>query len=175
MPCCRIESINSCNASRPKSFRGCKALGVMAAKSIWCTLSPDSDPSVRGATEGVPISAPRPLPRPDRAMRLRLPEQVHQRKQQSMATRPAIHTTFCRAKLYEMGKARRALKKNSEKPTREIQCQCDWPFRMALKQTRNFYPVGLFVCLKPHPSKPTQTRPGKKEQIPCIQSFNLKR
>jgi len=36
------------------------------------------------ATDGVPINAPSPLPRPDRAMRLRLREQFHQRKQQSV-------------------------------------------------------------------------------------------
>jgi hypothetical protein len=33
--------------------------------------------------EGVPISAPSPLPRPERAMPLRLPEQLYQGKQQS--------------------------------------------------------------------------------------------
>src|ERR1700751_3136740 len=125
MPCCRIDSINSCNASRPKSLRGCKALGVMAAKSIWCTLSTDSSPSVRGV-KGVPISAPRPLPRPDRAMRLRLPEQVHQRKQQSMAHRQETDTRFCRAKLLDTEEAARSLKKILEKPTREIQYQSEW-------------------------------------------------
>jgi len=31
----------------------------------------------------VPISAPRPLPRPERAMRLRLPEQLYHGKRQS--------------------------------------------------------------------------------------------
>src|SRR5438132_2783806 len=83
MPCWRIESINSCNASCPKFFRGCNALGMMLAKLIWCTLSPDSATSERAVTVGVPISAPRPLPRPDRAMRLRLTEQLYQGKQQS--------------------------------------------------------------------------------------------
>src|SRR6266480_3892338 len=83
MPCCRIESISSCNASRPKSFRGCSVLGTMLAKLIWCTLSPDSATSVLAVMEGVPISAPRPLPRPERAMGLRLPEQLDHGKQQS--------------------------------------------------------------------------------------------
>src|SRR6266542_2197139 len=83
MPCCRIESISSCSASRAKSLRGCSALGMMFAKLIWCTLSPGSPVSGRVATDGVPINAPSPLPRPDRAMRLRLREQFHQRKQQS--------------------------------------------------------------------------------------------
>ena len=87
IPCCRIESISSCNASRPKSLRGCRALGTMLAKLIRCTLSPDSATSVRMATDGAPISAPRPLPRPDRAMRLRLREQPHQRKQQTARQR----------------------------------------------------------------------------------------
>jgi hypothetical protein len=84
MPCCRIELISSCSASRAKSLRGCSALGMMFAKLIWCTLSPGSPASARVATDGVPINAPSPLPRPDRAMRLRLREQVHQRKQQSL-------------------------------------------------------------------------------------------
>src|SRR6266487_386075 len=83
MPCCRMEPISSCSASRAKSLRGCNALGTMVAKLIWCTLSPDSAASVRVATDGVPISAPRPLPRPVRAMRLRLREQSEQRKQQT--------------------------------------------------------------------------------------------
>src|SRR5438874_11988189 len=84
MPCCRIESISSCSASRAKFLRGCSALGMMVAKLIWCTLSPDSPVSARVATDGVPINAPSPLPRPDRAMRLRLREQFHQRKQLSV-------------------------------------------------------------------------------------------
>src|SRR6266850_4232849 len=83
MPCCRIESVSSCSASRAKSLRGCSALGTMVAKLIWWTLSPDSPVSGRVAADGVPISAPSPLPRPDRAMGLRLREQFHQRKQQS--------------------------------------------------------------------------------------------
>src|SRR5437773_10957995 len=87
MPCCRIESISSCNASRAKFLRGCSALGTMVAKLIWCTLSPDSPVSARVAADGVPISAPSPLPRPDRAMWLRLREQFHQRKQQSTLAR----------------------------------------------------------------------------------------
>jgi hypothetical protein len=86
MPCCRIESISSWSASRAKSLRGCSALGTMFVKLIWWTRSPDSIASGRVATEGVPINAPRPLPRPDRAMRLRLREQFHQRKQQSAMT-----------------------------------------------------------------------------------------
>src|SRR6266567_5304923 len=68
IPCCRIEAISSCNASRPKSLRGCNALGTMLAKLIWCTLSPDSVTSVPVAAEGEPISAPRPLPKPERAI-----------------------------------------------------------------------------------------------------------
>jgi hypothetical protein len=81
IPCCRIESTSSCSASRPKSFRGCNALGTMLARLIWCTLSPASAPSLGAETAGVPMSAPRPLPKPERAMRLRLPEQTPQRKQ----------------------------------------------------------------------------------------------
>ena len=54
MPCCRIESVSSCNASRPKSFRGWNVLGTMFARLIWCTISPDSATSVRAVTVGVP-------------------------------------------------------------------------------------------------------------------------
>jgi hypothetical protein len=68
MPCCRIDSISSSSTSRAKSFRGCNVLGTMLVSSIWCTLSAAPDPSLGVATVGVPISAPRPLPRPDRAI-----------------------------------------------------------------------------------------------------------
>src|SRR6267154_4626753 len=68
MPCCRIDSLSSSSASRAKSFRGCNVLGTMLVSSIWCTFSPASDPSLDVATEGVPISAPRPLPKPERAI-----------------------------------------------------------------------------------------------------------
>jgi len=68
MPCCLIDSISSSSTSRAKSFRGCNVLGTMLVSSIWCTLSPAPDPSLGVATAGVPISAPRPLPRPDRAI-----------------------------------------------------------------------------------------------------------
>src|SRR5439155_14238764 len=68
MPCCRIDSISSSSASRAKSFRGCNVLGTMLVSSIWCTLWPASDPSLGVAIEGVPISAPRPLPKPERAI-----------------------------------------------------------------------------------------------------------
>src|SRR5262245_37808754 len=78
IPCCRIDSTSSCSASRPKSFRGCSALGITLAKLIWCTLSPASPPSLGVATLGVLISAPRPLRKPERAMRLRLPGQTDQ-------------------------------------------------------------------------------------------------
>jgi len=44
-------------------------------------------------------------------MRLRLPEQLQQRKQQSMAHQ-AGGATFCRAKLWETEEARRSLKKD---------------------------------------------------------------
>ena len=66
MPCCRIDSISSSSTSRAKSFRGCNVLGTMLVSSIRCTLSPASDPSLGVATAGVPISAPRPLPKPER-------------------------------------------------------------------------------------------------------------
>src|SRR5215475_4355888 len=68
MPCCRIDSINSSSTLRAKSFRGCNVLGTMLVSSIWCTLSPVYDPSLGVATAGVPISAPRPLPKPERAI-----------------------------------------------------------------------------------------------------------
>src|SRR5215217_1343055 len=68
MPCCRIDSVSSSSTSRAKSFRGCNVLGTMLVSSIWCTFSPASDPSLGVATEGVPISAPRPLPKPERAI-----------------------------------------------------------------------------------------------------------
>src|SRR5262252_1645919 len=55
----------------------------MVVRLIWCTRSPDSPASGLGATEGVPINAPRPLPRPVRAMRVRLREQFYQSKQQT--------------------------------------------------------------------------------------------
>src|SRR6266487_4308741 len=127
MPCCRMESINSCNASRPKSLRGCNALGTMVAKLIWCTLSPASSPSVRAATEGVPINAPRPLPRPDRAMRLRLPEHTQQRKQQSAPHQPG-DATFWSAGLYDIGEARPSSKKIKKVLTLigEIQYERGW-------------------------------------------------
>lgn len=83
IPCCRIESMSSCNASCAKSLRGCNGLGTMLASLIWWTLSPGSAASVRATAAGVPINAPRPLPRPDRAMRQRLREQPDQRKRQS--------------------------------------------------------------------------------------------
>src|SRR5712671_488302 len=88
MPCCRIDSISSSSTSRAKSFRGCNVLGTMLVSSIWCTLSVASDPSLGVTTAGVPIKAPRPLPKPERAMRLRLPEQSSQRKQQSAGQCP---------------------------------------------------------------------------------------
>src|SRR6476620_3694588 len=128
MPCCRMESINSCNASRPKSLRGCNALGTMAAKSIWCTLSPASSPSVRAATEGVPISAPRPLPRPDRAMCLRLPEHTQQRKRQSAPTKPGDCNILERGALRQWG-GEAFLKKNLKKVLTfigEIQYERGW-------------------------------------------------
>src|SRR5262245_36784713 len=93
MPCCRIDSINSSSTSRAKSFRGCNVLGTMLVSSIWCTLSPVSDPSLGVATAGVPISAPRPLPKPERPMPVRLPEQLYQGKQQS----PQSISTLSRA------------------------------------------------------------------------------
>lgn len=68
MPCCRIDSINSSSASRAKSFRGCNVLGTILASSIWCTLSPASKLSLGVATAGVLINAPRPLPKPERAI-----------------------------------------------------------------------------------------------------------
>src|SRR5438046_6541232 len=40
----------------------------MHVSSIRCTLSTGSDPSLGAATAGVPISAPRPLPKPERAI-----------------------------------------------------------------------------------------------------------
>src|SRR5207248_10870517 len=68
MPCCRIDSLSSISTSRAKSFRGCNVLGTMLVSSIWCTYSPASDPSLGVANAGVPISAPRPLPKPERAI-----------------------------------------------------------------------------------------------------------
>src|SRR5438067_4586012 len=146
MPCCRIESINSSNASRAKSLRGCNALGTMVAKSIWCTLSANSSPSLRAATEGAPISAPRPLPRPDRAMRLRLPELPQQRKQQSAPISPAMQHLGERSST-TFGEARRFLKKILKKVLTfigEIRYQRGW----LQKQTRDFCPVGFFVRLE---------------------------
>src|SRR6266446_6659706 len=68
MPCCRIDSLSSSSTSRATSFRGCNVLGTMLVSSIWCTFSPASDPSLGVTTEGVPMSAPRPLPKPERAI-----------------------------------------------------------------------------------------------------------
>src|SRR6266704_1853064 len=144
MPCCRIESINSSNASRAKSLRGCNALGTMVAKSIWCTLSANSSPSLRAATEGVPISAPRPLPRPDRAMRLRLPELPQQRKQQSAPISPAI-PTFGRAELYNVGGGEALLKKNSKKSI-DIHRRNSVSTRVAPKTDKGLLPGRVF-CL----------------------------
>src|SRR5437870_7056778 len=116
MPCCRIESISSCNASRPKSFRGCNLLGTILAKLIWCTLSPDSATSVLAAMEGVPISAPRPLPRPDRAMRLRLPEQLYQRKLSCLGSRAGCGDRRLRRPLQWHGKPHQQAPKASLLP-----------------------------------------------------------
>src|SRR5437016_10137948 len=132
MPCCRIESTSSCNASRPKSFRGCSVLGTILARLIWCTLSPDSATSVLAGMEGVPISAPRPLPRPERAMQLRLPEQRYHGKQQSA---PSIHfgqSLLCLGKEF--------LKKVLTLIA-EIQYQRDWP-----QNRKEFLPGRFFVC-----------------------------
>jgi len=166
IPCCRIESINSCNASRPKSLRGCNALGTMVARSIWCTLSPDCSPSARGAaTEGVPISAPRPLPSPDRAMGLRLPEQPHQRKQQSARAGARLWRAKVR---HPRGNRGAILKKNLKKGI-DTQSRNSVSTRMAPKQTRDFCPVQFFVCSEPSEKKPKQNTTGKeKEHIPCI-------
>ena len=108
MPCCRIESISSCSALRAKSLRGCSVLGTMFARLIRCTLSPDSPVSARVAADGVPINAPSPLPRPDRAMRLRLREQFHQRKQQIRAVVRAIGKSW-KAELPMSGRTLRIL------------------------------------------------------------------
>jgi len=101
-------------------------------------------------------------------MRLRLPEQPQQRKQQSMAHQTG-DATFCRAKLYDTGDATHSFKKISEKAltfTREIRYQCDW----LQERIRNFCPVGFFVCSKPNDQKTKTNTTGKeKEQIPCIQ------
>src|SRR5437868_3787193 len=79
-----MESTNSCKASGANSLRGCNGLGVILARSTWLILSPDSE-SGRGAGR-LPISAPKPLPRPDFAgdvaMRLRLPEHLAQGNRQ---------------------------------------------------------------------------------------------
>src|SRR6476620_8872610 len=61
-----MDSISSSSTSRAKSFRGCNVLGTMLVSSIWCTLSPASGLSLGVAVAGVPISAPRPLPKPER-------------------------------------------------------------------------------------------------------------
>src|SRR5207249_7784321 len=130
MPCCRIESISSCNASRPKSFRGCNVLGTTLARLIWCTLSPGSATSVLATMEGVPISAPSPLPRPERAMPLRLPEQLYQGKQQSAQS----ISTLKRAAALPPEKE---FKKSIDTKTRNS--VSTW---MVPKQTKDFYPVG---------------------------------
>src|SRR3954468_2081289 len=83
IPCWRIDSISSSRTSRAKSFRGCNVLGTILVSSIWCTLSAASDPSLGVATAGVPMSAPRPLPKPDRAIRSEATGTESQRKQQS--------------------------------------------------------------------------------------------
>src|SRR2546426_6307572 len=86
----------------------------MFARLIWCTLSPDSPVSARVAADGVLINAQRPLPRPDRAMRLMLREQFHQRKQQSTLERgrsgdPGRRSSQCLAeRFYRMLAARLA-------------------------------------------------------------------
>jgi hypothetical protein len=119
--------------------------------------------SARIAADGVPINAPRPLPRPDRAMRLRLREQFHQRKQQSTLARCRSgdlgrRSSRCLAERllsYAGNRSRRVrpwsstshgtaplfkkkFKKNVLTPKTEIWYHAP----LAPKQTKGFYPVG---------------------------------
>src|SRR5882724_2527974 len=98
MPCCRIDSISSSSTSRAKSFRGCNVLGTMLVSLIWCTFWPASDPSLGMATEGVPISAPRPLPKPERAI---APEATGTEFSTQTAKRQAVPRTAARPGLLQ--------------------------------------------------------------------------
>src|SRR5205809_5022260 len=178
MPCCRIESISSCNASRPKSFRGCSALGTIPARLIWYTLSPDSATSVLVAMEGVPISAPRPLPRPERAMRLRLPEQPPQRKQQPAPSSRALPFYLAPNRLSlpleiaslppprppPQKKVKKSLKKVIDTHSPNLVST-----RHGSKTDTGLLPGRFFVCSDPSNQKNNTNTTGKeKEHIPCI-------
>src|SRR4030088_2218736 len=79
-----MESTSSLSASSGNSLRGCNGLGTIGVNATSGIRSPES--TAVGATGGRPLmSAPRPLPRPDFAMRLRLPEQHYQSKRQQCA------------------------------------------------------------------------------------------
>src|ERR1035441_7093309 len=87
IPCWRIESTSSCIASRPNSLRGCSGLGTMRVSLACWILSPESTSG--RATDGLALmSEARPLPRPDFAMWLRLPEQSGERKRQRRLRAP---------------------------------------------------------------------------------------
>src|SRR5437867_7659613 len=175
MPCCRIESISSCNASRAKFLRGCSALGMMVAKLIWCTLSPDSPVSARVAADGVPINAPSPLPRPDRAMRLRLREQFHQRKQQSaIPCRCLPSRQDARWPHSQDGCATPLLQKKFKKNVLTPKTEIWYHAPLAPKQTKDFYPVGS-LSVRTLIITQTNETPGEKEHNnPCIHSINSK-
>src|SRR5439155_15048792 len=158
IPCCRIDSISSCSASRPKSFRGCNALGTMFAKSIWCTLSPASALSLGAGTTGVPISAPRTLPKPERAMRLRLPEQTPQRKQQCLTRRPDRNWGYSALRNLRYGDRKKPLKKYCHSNTK---CSIT---AEGSKQTKDFCPVGFFVCWDPSHHKNQTNTTGKEKE-----------
>src|SRR3954463_5025111 len=67
IPCWRIDSTSSPNASAAKVFRGWSGLGTIIASSTWWIFSPGSASS-RMAEGRVLINALRPLPRADFAM-----------------------------------------------------------------------------------------------------------
>src|SRR6266480_2151897 len=96
----------------------------MLANSIWCTLSPVSATSLGAGTVGVPISAPRPFPKPERAMRLRLPEQTRQRKQQSVVRGQTTPCLLC-------GKLRnRPGSREPQSPQNRAPCRSNWQQRL---------------------------------------------
>jgi hypothetical protein len=66
--------------------------------------------------------------------------------QTAMRAHPRGDATFWRAKLYDFGEARRSSKKS--KKNIDIHGRNLVRTRMSLKQTKDFCPVGFFVCLE---------------------------
>src|SRR6266513_2072156 len=151
MPCCRIDSISSNSASRAKSFRGCNVLGTMLVSSIWWTFSPASDPSLGMATEGVPISALRPLPKPERAIASEATgtEFSTQTANRQAVPEPLQTLGHCRSSpIIASGHHRFAPEKQLKKVL-TLKAEIQYQRGMAPKQRKDFYPVGSLSVRSP--------------------------